>query len=165
VQWRSSLEGALRAELPAVAGLLPLLPYSRHLGSASGDAGLNTPHQKAAVSLLRDNLKFGSMPVQPLGSTTVFHAGTIGAGPRLAAASSPVTEEEAEENRRDVAGLVLRLCEGVGEERGGAGRAGRSGESRPPGTSGPTRTTTPSASASTAALASGGVGRGPRLPY
>jgi integrator complex subunit 5 len=199
VQWRSSLEGAVRAELPAVAGLLPLLPdralrllalvppgpllglaevhqlchalvqaaysalaqggglapeararrlaaveevlaglaaraaglqmtlrllleaalhsaYSRHLGAAPGAAGLDTPRQKAAVSLLRDNLKFGSMPVQPLGSTTVFHAGTIGAGPRVAGAPSPITKEEAEENRRDVAGLVLRLCEGVGQE-------------------------------------------------
>ena len=58
----------------------------------------------------------GYHQLQPLGSTTVFHAGTIGSGPRLAAYARPVTDEQAEENRREVAGLVVRLSEGQGQE-------------------------------------------------
>ena len=93
-------------------------PYSVHLGGCSPELEQEqqSPRQRAALSLLKDNMKFGSMPVQPLGSTTVFHAGTIGSGPRLAADPRPVTEEQAEENRREVAGLVVRLSEGQGQE-------------------------------------------------
>ena len=93
-------------------------PYSVHLGGFSPELEQEqqSPRQRAALSLLKDNMKFGSMPVQPLGSTTVFHAGTIGSGPRLAADARPVTEEQAEENRREVAGLVVRLAEGQGQE-------------------------------------------------
>lgn len=32
-------------------------------------------NKKKPVSLLEENMKFGSMPTHPLGSTTVFHAG------------------------------------------------------------------------------------------
>jgi hypothetical protein len=34
--------------------------------------------QRQAARLFRENFRFGSMPVQPLGSSTVFHAGVIG---------------------------------------------------------------------------------------
>ena len=91
-------------------------PYSVHLGGRREGEGEFSPRQKATVSLLKDNMKFGSMPVQPLGSTTVFHAGTIGSGPLPAPRPSPVTAEEAAENRRAVAGLLIRLCEGGGQE-------------------------------------------------
>jgi len=93
-------------------------PYSVHLGGCSPELEQEqqSPRQRAALSLLKDNMKFGSMPVQPLGSTTVFHAGTIGSGPRLAADPRPVTMEQAEVNRREVAGLVVRLSEGQGQE-------------------------------------------------
>ena len=39
----------------------------------------------------------------------MFHAGTIGSGPRLATDSKRVTDDQAEVNRRDLAGLVVRL--------------------------------------------------------
>jgi hypothetical protein len=69
------------------------------------------------VSLLKDNHKFGVMPVQHLRSSTVFHAGTIGAGARGSPAQHPVSEDQAEINRT-VARLIMRLCEGTGEQQG-----------------------------------------------
>ena len=71
-----------------------------------------------AVSLLNDNHKFGVNPVQPLGSSSIFHAGTIGAGARGSPAQHPVSEDQAEINRRTVAGVIMRLCEGMGEQQG-----------------------------------------------
>ena len=91
-------------------------PYALHLGGDPALAEEAAPRHQAAASLLKENLKFGSMPVQPLGSTTVFHAGTIGAGPRPAPPPRPVPAEQEEENRREVAGLVVRLCEAQGQE-------------------------------------------------
>ena len=70
------------------------------------------------MSLLKDNHKFGVMPVQPLGSSIVFHAGTIGAGVRGSPAQHPVSEDQAEINRRTVARVIMRLCEGTGEQQG-----------------------------------------------
>ena len=46
----------------------------------------------------------------------MFHAGTIGSGPLPPSPARPVGEEQGEENRRALAGLVARLCEGQGQE-------------------------------------------------
>ena len=69
---------------------------------------------------MKENHKFGVMPIQPLGSTTVFHAGTIGAGAREFSSNRLVTLEQAEINRRTVSGLIMRLCERSGEQGEGA---------------------------------------------
>jgi len=69
--------------------------------------------QRQASSLLKANLKFGSMPVQ-LGPATVFHAGVIGAGARPPPQPPNVDTEQAERNRRIVAGVIIRLCEDQG---------------------------------------------------
>lgn len=92
-------------------------PYCVWLGGVQ-DCEESSVRQKQAVSLLKDNHKFGVMPVQPLGSSTVFHAGTIGAGARGAPPQHPVSEDQAEINRRTVAGVIMRLCEGTGEPQG-----------------------------------------------
>ncbi len=47
------------------------------------------PAAQKSVSLLEENLKFGSMPTHPLGSAAAFHAGTIGEGKRLREPPSP----------------------------------------------------------------------------
>ena len=41
-----------------------------------------------------------------------------GAGARGSPAQHPVSEDQAEINRRTVAGVILRLCEGMGEQQG-----------------------------------------------
>ena len=85
--------------------------FCLYLGGSLGPEESLSPRQQQAVSLLESNYKYGTKPVQPLGSTTTFHAGVIGAGARPAAAGKPVSEEEAELNRRLVGGLVTRLAE------------------------------------------------------
>jgi len=92
-------------------------PYCVWLGGEF-DSEETSVRQKQAVSLLHDNYKFGSMPVQPLGSSTVFHAGTIGGGAQGPPAGNPVSEDQTEINRRTVAGVVMRLCEGAGGQQG-----------------------------------------------
>jgi len=74
--------------------------------------------QKQAASLLKGNHKFGVMPIQPLGSATVFHAGTIGNGAKAVSTEQPVDPDDAEVNRRTLSGVIIRLCEGVGEVPG-----------------------------------------------
>jgi len=92
--------------------------YCVWLGGEETDTDQCSVRQKQAVSLLKDNHKFGVMPVQPLGSSTVFHAGTIGAGARGVAENKPVTKDQAEINRRTVAGVIMRLCESTGDQPG-----------------------------------------------
>jgi len=92
-------------------------PYCVWLGGEQ-DTEHCSVRQKQAASLLKDNHKFGVMPVQPLGSSTVFHAGTIGAGARGDAGDHPVSRDQVEINRRTVAGVIMRLCEGTGDQPG-----------------------------------------------
>jgi len=92
-------------------------PYCVWLGGVQ-NPDESSVRQKTVLSLLQDNYKFGCMPVQPLGSSTVFHAGTIGSGAQGAPGERPVSEDEAEVNRRTVAGVVMRLCEGASGGQG-----------------------------------------------
>jgi len=94
-------------------------PYCEWFGG-SQEPEENSVRQNQAASLLKENHKFGVMPIQPLGSTTVFHAGTIGAGAREFSSNRLVTLEQAEINRRTVSGLIMRLCERSGEQGEGA---------------------------------------------
>ena len=75
------------------------------------EPGELSARQQQAVSLLEDNYKHGTKPVQPLGSTVTYHAGVIGAGTRPASPQRPVSEDQAEANRRLVAGVIQRLCD------------------------------------------------------
>ena len=70
--------------------------------------------------MLESNYKYGTKPVQPLGSSTTFHAGVIGAGARAVPGKNPVSREVAELNRRLVGGLISRLAEAQypGQEEG-----------------------------------------------
>ena len=69
----ASVAAAARVCLPA----LPLLLHLARRGDGTGR------HQQA-VSVLEDNYKDGTKPVQPLGSTVTFHAGVIRVGTRPA---------------------------------------------------------------------------------
>ena len=85
------------------------------IGGGGGDKKTDT------AKLFRENLKFGSMPVQPLGSTTVFHSGIIGGGkvPPARDGDTPAVigcEETAMELRDHISGLLLRLCRACGNE-------------------------------------------------
>ena len=90
--------------------------FCLHLGGRLSPDESLSPRQQQAISLLEYNYKSGTKPVQPLGSSTTFHAGVIGAGARPPAGQSQVSSEVAEVNRRLVAGLISRLAEG--EEEG-----------------------------------------------
>jgi hypothetical protein len=70
------------------------------------------------VSLLKDNHKFGVIHFQSLSSSTVFHAGTTGAVAMGSPARHPVSGDQADINRRTVAGVIMRLCEITGEQQG-----------------------------------------------
>ena len=83
-----------------------------HLEPEDGSA-----RQQQAVSLVQDNFKHGTKPVQPLGSTVTYHAGVIGRGARPSSPDLVVTDGQAEVNRRLMSGVIQRLC----EVRGGEG--------------------------------------------
>jgi len=86
-------------------------PYALHLGTKETDNPANNNQRlKETAKLFRENFKFGSMPVQPIGSSTVFHAGVIGDGKRVEALANTVSEEQALVNRECVCGLMVRLC-------------------------------------------------------
>ena len=85
--------------------------FCLHLGGSLGPEESLSPRQQQAVSLLESNYKYGTKPVQPLGSTTTFHAGVIGAGARPVVGERLVSPEVAERNRRLVSGMITRLAE------------------------------------------------------
>jgi len=94
--------------------------FSLQLGGRLSPEDTASPRQQQAVSLLQSNYKYGTKPVQPLGSSTTFHAGVIGAGARVQSGERPVSQEVAELNRRLVGGLISRLAEQTypGQEEG-----------------------------------------------
>jgi hypothetical protein len=55
----------------------PSVQEGEENSSSSGREEVSV-RQRQAAHLFRENFRFGSMPVQPLGSSTVFHAGVIG---------------------------------------------------------------------------------------
>ena len=81
-----------------------------------GKMTTETVKHKTSVSLLQENYKHGTKPVQPLGATVTYHAGVIGAGARASVDSQVTSQEEQEVNRRLVAGVITRLCESRGSE-------------------------------------------------
>ncbi|XP_023331257.1 integrator complex subunit 5 [Eurytemora carolleeae] len=93
-------------------------PYSSFLTSQiqTPESWKTTSRLRQTAKLYRENFKFGSMPVQPLGSSTVFHAGVIGDGIRAGAPSSRISEEESSLLRQLVSGIIIRLCESVGSD-------------------------------------------------
>jgi len=99
-------------------------PYAQYLQSQENDS-LKTVKSTAAPNkltsrLFEENFKFGSMPVQPLGHSTVFHAGIIGDGKRPAEAVHPLGEFDRGLLRETLAGTIFRLCESVDDNDEGA---------------------------------------------
>jgi len=82
------------------------------------------------ISLYEENLKFGyiflnkicfvsesqqsnkcrSMPTQPLGASTVFHAGIIGDGKRCDQSENPLSKEDIETNTFILTSIIFKLC-------------------------------------------------------
>ena len=71
---------------------------------------------KTTVSLLQENYKHGTKPVQPLGATVTYHAGVIGSGVRGETGTQEVSAEQQQVNMRLVSGVIHRLCEVRGNE-------------------------------------------------
>jgi len=94
--------------------------FSLYLGGRLSPEETVSPRQQQAISLLESNYKSGTKPVQPLGSSTTFHAGVIGAGAKTPAGQALVSSEVAEVNRRLVVGVISRLAEASypGQEEG-----------------------------------------------
>ena len=57
------------------------------------------------------------MPTQPLGSTTVFHAGIIGSGKRKEPASPGISPAAVELNQLTFVCAVFKVCHSGGRER------------------------------------------------
>jgi len=101
--------------------------FATNLGSKpflnSGDQNSHAVSVKRrdTAKLFRENLKFGSMPVQPLGASTVFHAGIIGKGKTVGddLNAGEVCEETAVQLREHVTGVMFRLCKHCGNEEEG----------------------------------------------
>ena len=64
------------------------------------------------TSLYEENLKFGSMPTHPLGTSTVFHAGIIGEGKRKAK-PFPIQNEVTKEKGLIFVSILFNLCDKV----------------------------------------------------
>ena len=64
------------------------------------------------TSLYAENLKFGSMPTHPLGTSTVFHAGIIGEGKRKAK-PFPIQNEVTKEKGLVFVSILFNLCDKV----------------------------------------------------
>jgi hypothetical protein len=50
------------------------------------------------------------MPTQPLGASTVFHAGIIGDGKRSVEPKNPLSKEEIETNTFILVSVIFKLC-------------------------------------------------------
>ena len=71
-------------------------PFAKIFG---GKFSTSDPSKSAKAKCLFDvNLKFGSMPTQPLGASTVFHAGIIGAGKRSVPLEDQLADNEIQTN-------------------------------------------------------------------
>ena len=71
-----------------------------------------TPLETLSTRLFDENLKFGSMPTHPLGTSTVFHAGVIGQGKRKAKPLAIVNETTKEKGLMFVS-ILFKLCDEV----------------------------------------------------
>ena len=65
-----------------------------------------------SISLYDENLKFGSMPTHPLGTSTVFHAGIIGEGKRKGK-HLPIHNETTKEKGLMFVSILFKLCDEV----------------------------------------------------
>jgi hypothetical protein len=69
-----------------------------------------TPQNSKTKRLFEENLKFGSMPTQPLGTSTVFHAGIIGEGKRSLVVEERLSDSEIETNTLFFVSILFKLC-------------------------------------------------------
>lgn len=65
---------------------------------------------KSRVKLIDENLKFGSMPTHPMGTSTAFHAGIIGEGKRFASKTNLFTPKEIDENQYLFVTVLFKIC-------------------------------------------------------
>jgi integrator complex subunit 5 len=96
---RSLCKGALSSSIAA------------SLFGGGGQDGLQ-PLKVKSASLYDENLKFGSMPTHPLGTSTVFHAGVIGDGKRKVRVA-PKETEVTRENGLVFVAILFKICDEV----------------------------------------------------
>ena len=83
-------------------------PFAKIFG---GKFSTSDPSKSAKAKCLFDkNLKFGSMPTQPLGASTVFHAGIIGAGKRSVPLEDQLADNEIQTNIFLCVSVLFKLC-------------------------------------------------------
>ena len=98
---RSLLIGAMT---PAISGPL--------FGGCKQSDEYKSPKCSLDFCLYDENLKFGSMPTHPLGTSTVFHAGIIGEGKRKAR-PFPLINEITKEKGLMFISILFKLCDEV----------------------------------------------------
>lgn len=95
-----------------------LSPFARLFGGKSESRKLVKDHRQLQSSLYEENLKFGSMPTHPLGTSTVFHAGVIGEG-KLKRAKLDLLDVKLQgvqqRNCFLYVSLLFKLCDKLGE--------------------------------------------------
>ena len=85
-----------------------MTPFAKIFGGkfSSGE----TSNSAKGKRLFEENLKFGSMPTQPLGTSTVFHAGIIGSGKRATPSEGRLPEEDIQTNIFLFVSVLFKLC-------------------------------------------------------
>ncbi len=107
---RFLLEGALESKFARLFGGKFVSPQEKQ--EEGGARSKNFPH---FTSLLEENMNFGSTPTHPLGTATVFHAGTIGRGRREGNNSDrrpPLKRAQVEYNQFAFLCAVFKICHG-----------------------------------------------------
>ena len=82
-------------------------PFAKIFGGKYSDPISNSAKTKC---LFEENLKFGSMPTQPLGTSTVFHAGIIGEGKRPVPEENRLPDEDIQTNVLMLVSIIFKLC-------------------------------------------------------
>jgi hypothetical protein len=83
-------------------------PFAKIFGGKYSEQGASSSAKTKC--LFEENLKFGSMPTQPLGTSTVFHAGIIGEGKRPVEAENRLPEEDIQTNILMLVSILFKLC-------------------------------------------------------
>ena len=84
-----------------------MTPFAKMFG---GKVSFGESTSRKLKCLFEENLKFGSMPTQPLGTSTVFHAGIIGDGKRAVPNDTRLSDDEIQTNTFFLVSVMFKVC-------------------------------------------------------
>jgi len=86
-----------------------MTPFAKLFGGKAS-VGDSAAASRKLKCLFEENLKFGSMPTQPLGTSTVFHAGIIGDGKRATPNEARLSDEAIQTNTFILVSVMFKVC-------------------------------------------------------